>query len=749
MTSSQHLLTYSAKHRSVHLSSSLAQGTSKGSFDLGLASPWVSLQGVPDTNSGSFSNLDLLSSSNVKPEDNRFWAHMGAIYIVSAVALVLLLGFSKDVSRLRARFMSTLPRGGESHSVLITDIPCLDGHGAAAPVKAMNKLRHTISKVRAPGQSDFKDTELGPSYSSPYEGYKAIEDEVLDPWADARNQLAQGDAESMVRNEMETTYGADKVVAVNVVYDTNKVDPKLQRYDQLKSQLSDITDDFISKIKRRKTNIKRKQITLLPALATKWAKEKYQVGAKPVKVDALEYLPGEMDHLYQEMKADRESIKDSHVPAAFVTFNDRACANSAATGLQTYDETAWRVQPAPGDDEIIWNNLGMRYKQRSARTIIVWAVFIVILIFYLPVTAAIQAVVNLDNARKIPGLGKVADIPFITQVLQGILPGLVLKIFLIILPPILALMAKFEGKISVSTVDFSVVRRYFIFQVFATFIYQFLVGSALSNIQGMISGGISTIVPLLGVSAAQTATFFMSYIMINALGVGMGLLRVVPLIIYFIKDKLAGTERAKYRNWAKQPFSFGTNVANHTIILLLGLAFTCLAPLIAPFCLLYFTLALMVQKYQLIYVVTLPYQAAGRMWIDCFNQIMTGIYFMQAMGICVLLVKRFNFALLLLPLIVMTVAFHVVNLSLFKRPWTLMSLKEAAVLDARDHGDVSPSEVEAVKKKYLSPVFKVDEEEHVRVINEAIQVDKQLKGEPNDLRLEEEEEDAVKKTEDV
>lgn len=59
------------------------------------------------------------------------------------------------------------------------------------------------------------------------------------------------------------------------------------------------------------------------------------------------------------------------------------------------------------------------------------------------------------------------------------------------------------------------VRRYFIFQVFATFIYQFLVGSALSNIQGIINGGINTIVPLLGVSAAQTSTFFMTYIMIN------------------------------------------------------------------------------------------------------------------------------------------------------------------------------------------------------------------------------------------
>lgn len=39
--------------------------------------------------------------------------------------------------------------------------------------------------------------------------------------------------------------------------------------------------------------------------------------------------------------------------------------------------------------------------------------------------------------RSVPGLGKIADIPFVTQVLQGVLPSVVLKIFLAILPLIL------------------------------------------------------------------------------------------------------------------------------------------------------------------------------------------------------------------------------------------------------------------------------------------------------------------------
>jgi hypothetical protein len=62
------------------------------------------------------------------------------------------------------------------------------------------------------------------------------------------------------------------------------------------------------------------QVSLLPAITPHWAKERYNVGTKSVKVDALEYLPQEMDHLLGEMKTERENAKDAYLPAAFVTF---------------------------------------------------------------------------------------------------------------------------------------------------------------------------------------------------------------------------------------------------------------------------------------------------------------------------------------------------------------------------------------------------------------------------------------------
>lgn len=63
---------------------------------------------------------------------------------------------------------------------------------------------------------------------------------------------------------------------------------------------------------------------------------------------------------------------------------------------------------------------------------------------------------------------------------------------------------------------------------------------------------------------------------------------------------------------------------------------------------------------------------------------MVGIYFLQLMLLAVLLVNRFPYALLVLPLLVFTVVFHIVQSNQFKRPWTLGNAREAAMLDARD-----------------------------------------------------------------
>ena len=67
----------------------------------------------------------------------------------------------------------------------------------------------------------------------------------------------------------------------------------INRYDAAKAQLADVVDDYYGKLRRREAvdPAKRKAVTVIPKLAPDWAKEKYGSGLKPVKADALEYLP--------------------------------------------------------------------------------------------------------------------------------------------------------------------------------------------------------------------------------------------------------------------------------------------------------------------------------------------------------------------------------------------------------------------------------------------------------------------------
>ncbi len=60
---------------------------------------------------------------------------------------------------------------------------------------------------------------------------------------------------------------------------------------------------------------------------------------------------------------------------------------------------------------------------------------------------------------------------------------------------------------------------------------------------------------LLGAAAPQTATFFLTFITLRALlTVPLTLIRLIPLIVYTIKSKLAATERARERLWRNQFF---------------------------------------------------------------------------------------------------------------------------------------------------------------------------------------------------
>lgn len=69
------------------------------------------------------------------------------------------------------------------------------------------------------------------------------------------------------------------------------------------------------------------------------------------------------------------------------------------------------------------------------------------------------------------------------------------------------------------------------------------------------------IINLLGTAVPQTASFFLIYMaVLTFLTTPLGGLRVVGMILYYIKTKIAATERARARLWQDQFAQYGADV---------------------------------------------------------------------------------------------------------------------------------------------------------------------------------------------
>jgi hypothetical protein len=88
------------------------------------------------------------------------------------------------------------------------------------------------------------------------------------------------------------------------------------------------------------------------------------------------------------------------VPTAFVSFRTRWGAAVTAQSQQAPNPMAWVASWAPEPKDVDWPNLEIPYSQLFLRNILATILAIALTIFYVPVTAAVQALANLNSLEK-------------------------------------------------------------------------------------------------------------------------------------------------------------------------------------------------------------------------------------------------------------------------------------------------------------------------------------------------------------
>ncbi|KAH9753188.1 CSC1-like protein [Citrus sinensis] len=333
------------------------------------------------------------------------------------------------------------------------------------------------------------------------------------------------------------------------------------------------------------------------------------------KVDAIDYYKHQMKELERRMSVERQKIlKDSKsiLPVAFVSFKSRWGAAVCAQTQQCKNPTLWLTNWAPEPRDIYWRNLAIPFVSLTIRKFIISVSVFALVFFYMIPIAFVQSLANLEGLERVaPVLRPVIELKFIKSFLQGFVPGLALKIFLYILPTILMIMSKIEGHIALSNLERRTSAKYYYFMLVNVFLGSIATGTAFEQLDSFLHQSPTQIPRTIGVSIPMKATFFITYIMVDGwAGIASEILRLKPLVIFHLKNLfLVKTERDREKAMDPGSVDFPETIPSLQLYFLLGIVYAVITPILLPFMLVFFGLAYLVYRHQVMLV------HSGRMFI--------------------------------------------------------------------------------------------------------------------------------------
>ncbi|XP_023519309.1 calcium permeable stress-gated cation channel 1-like [Cucurbita pepo subsp. pepo] len=452
------------------------------------------------------------------------------------------------------------------------------------------------------------------------------------------------------------------------------------------------------------------------------------------KVDAIEFQTAEIERLSIEIASERKRISDdpkSIMPAAFVSFKSRWGAAVCAQTQQSRNPTIWLTEWAPEPRDVYWENLAIPYVSLTIRRLIMGVAFFFLTFFFMIPISLVQSLASIEGIEKIaPFLKPLIERDFVKSFVQGFLPGIVLKLFLIFLPTILMIMAKFEGFTSLSSLERRAAARYYVFNFVNVFLGSVIAGAAFEQLNTFIKQSADQIPKTIGVAIPMKATFFITYIMVDGwAGIAGEILMLKPLIMFHLKNFfLVKTE--KDREEAMDPGSLGFNTGEPRIQLyfLLGLVYATVTPLLLPFIIVFFALGFVVFRHQIINVYNQEYESAAAFWPDVHGRIIYALIFSQVVLMGLLSTKKAAQSTpFLIALPVITISFHLYCKGRYEPAFIRYPIEEAMMKDTLERAREPNLNLKGyLQTAYAHPVFKESEEDDEAESNEAFETESVL-----------------------
>ncbi|KAI8648136.1 hypothetical protein NCS56_01545600 [Fusarium sp. Ph1] len=362
------------------------------------------------------------------------------------------------------------------------------------------------------------------------------------------------------------------------------------------------------------------------------------------RVDTIDWCRQQLDSMNSEIEMLQKNPEDRFPPlnSAFIQFNTQVAAHMACQS---------EILPLPGrmtpriigfcPRGVIWANLGLSYRASLFRSMAAYGILLVMIsLWSIPVawTGALSQIDQLiEGSRWESLLEERQMLRTAVQAFAGLLPTILLALFLYLLPLFLELLAEFKGVKTHALRDEFVQRFYFAF----LFIQIFLVVSIASFFTVSIDELAANVgelqrardvLDILSRNLPKAANYFFSYMILQSLSASSATLLQAGTLItrYVLGPLLDSTPRAKWlRHTSPVSVRWSAVFPAYTNFACIALTYCIISPLISAFAILTFGLLWAAQRYMIFYVYQSDYDTGGVLYPRALNQTFTGVYVME------------------------------------------------------------------------------------------------------------------------
>ncbi|KAJ6003652.1 hypothetical protein N7522_006344 [Penicillium canescens] len=459
------------------------------------------------------------------------------------------------------------------------------------------------------------------------------------------------------KEKVRTMFGRDKVKNVWVASDTKELEKKVKERDSAAMKLEGAETKLIVMANKARNKVLKKQGSAEPpemkighsqfddetgSVAARWVQAKDRPAHRlkwliGKKVDTISWARAEIQRLtpeIEELQAKHRAGDVKLVSSIFVEFYHQADAQasyqSVAHNLPLHMSPRYiGLDPT----QVIWANLRIKWWERLGRHAATIAFVFVLILFWAMPTAAVGAISNINAlVEKVHFLSFINSVPScIKGVITGLLPVILMSILISLVPIIFRRMAKWGGDPSAASVELTVQNWFFAFQVVQVFLVITLTSAATSVVTSIINNP-SSAASLLANKIPLSANFYVSYIILQGLSFSSGaLLQIVPLILGKILGKfLDSTPRKMYTRWSNLAgLGWGTVYPGVTLLTVVGITYSCIAPLVMGFGTIGLYLFYFAYRYNLLYVSNANIDTQGRCYIRGLQHLTVGCYLLM------------------------------------------------------------------------------------------------------------------------